>query len=84
LSDGAVTAVGRMKPARPIVVPRTRHVTAGQWLTDESSKSYLIDLAPQARESVLRQVAEIIAGQFSDGQMTVPCITTLLVARTTA
>lgn len=80
-TDGAVTAVGRMEPVSPIVVPWTRHVTAGQWITDERSKSYLIDLTSRARESVLRQVADIIAGRFPDGQMTVPCITTLLVAR---
>jgi hypothetical protein len=70
-----------MEPATPIVVPWTRHVTAGQRITDERSKSYLIDLAPSARESVLREVADVIAARFPDGQMTVPYITTLLVAR---
>ncbi len=80
-ADGAVAAVGRMEPVAPIVVPWTRHVTAEQWITDERSKSYLIDLAPDARESVLRQVANIIANQFPDGQMAVPFVTTLLVAR---
>lgn len=79
--DAALTAVGRMEPAAPVVVPWTRQVTAEQWITDERSKSYLIDLAPHARESVLRQVADIIAGQFPDGQMAVPYVTTLLVAR---
>jgi ubiquinone/menaquinone biosynthesis C-methylase UbiE len=80
-TEGAVTAVARMDPAGLVVVPWTRHVTAERWITDERSKSYLIDLAPRARESVLGQVADIIAGQFPDGQMAVPYITTLLMAR---
>jgi len=80
-TDGAVTAVGLMEPAAPVVVRWIRQVTAEQWITDERSKSYLIDLGPPARESVLRQVANIIAGQFPDGQMAVPYITTLLMAR---
>jgi ubiquinone/menaquinone biosynthesis C-methylase UbiE len=80
-THGAITTVGLMEPAAPVVVRWTRHVSAEQWITDERSKSYLIDLAPQTRESVLRQVADIIADQFPDGQMAVPYVTTLLVAR---
>ncbi len=79
--DWADTAVGRIEPAAPVVVPWTRHVAAEQWITYERSKSYLINLPPHARESVLHQIADIIARQFPDGQMAVPYITTLLVAR---
>jgi ubiquinone/menaquinone biosynthesis C-methylase UbiE len=82
-TDEAVTAVGLVEPAATIVVPWTRRVTAGRWITDERSKSYFIDLVPEVRESVLGQVAEIIASQFPDGQMIVPYVTTLLVARKT-
>jgi hypothetical protein len=56
-------------------------VSAADWITDDRSKSYFIELAPSARQSVLDEVAAIIASRFPDGQMTVPYITTLLLAR---
>jgi len=62
-------------------VPWTRRVSSDRWITDERSKSYVIDLEPAVRESVLGQVAKIIAGRFPDGQMTVRYITTLVLAR---
>ena len=71
----------RMEPAGTVVVPWIRHVSASGWLTDERSKSYVIELEPAIRESVLSQVAKIIAARFPDGQMTVPYITTLVLAR---
>jgi ubiquinone/menaquinone biosynthesis C-methylase UbiE len=80
-TDEPVTAVALVEPAATIVVPWIRQVAAAAWITDERSKSYFIELAPEVRESVLGQVADIIAGQFPDGQMVVPYITTLLVAR---
>jgi ubiquinone/menaquinone biosynthesis C-methylase UbiE len=80
-ADGAVLAVGLVEPVATVVVPWTRRVTAAQWITDERSKSYFIELGPDVREAVLGQVAGIIAEEFPDGQMTVPYITTLLVAR---
>jgi hypothetical protein len=70
-----------VEPAATIVVPWTRRVPAAQWITDERSKSYFIELAPDRRESVLGELAGIIAGEFPNGEMTVPYITTLLVAR---
>jgi ubiquinone/menaquinone biosynthesis C-methylase UbiE len=80
-ADPAVRAAGLVEPAATIVVPWTRRVPAAQWITDERSKSYFIELAPDRRESVLGELAGIIAGQFPGGEMTVPYITTLLVAR---
>ena len=44
-------------------------------------KSYFIELEPALRESVLGQVAAILSRRFSDGQLVVPYITTLLLAR---
>jgi SAM-dependent methyltransferase len=79
--EAVVRASGLVEPAATVMVPWTRQVTAAGWITDDRSKSYFIDLAPDLRESVLRQVAAIISSRFPDGQMTVPYITTLLVAR---
>ena len=59
----------------------TRYVSVADWITDDRSKSYFIELEPEARQSVLDEVAVIIASRFPDGQMTVPYITTLLLAR---
>jgi ubiquinone/menaquinone biosynthesis C-methylase UbiE len=80
-ADPAVRAAGQVEPAAAVVVPWTRRVAAADWITDERSKSYFIKLEPDLRESVLSQLAGIIAGQFPDGQMVVPYITTLLMAR---
>ncbi len=75
-----VRASGVVEPASVTVVPWVRQVTAEQWITDERSKSYFIELEPAARESVLAEVAAILARQFPDGQLVVPYITTLLLA----
>ncbi len=76
-----VRASGLVEPASVTVVPWERQVTADQWITDERSKSYFIELEPALRESVLGQVAAILARQFPDGRLVVPYITTLLLAR---
>ena len=70
-----------LESAAPVFVPWTRRISASEWLTDERSKSYLIQLDPDVRESVLADLAGIIAGEFPDGQMVVPYVTTLLMAR---
>jgi len=80
-SGEVVAARARMEPAGTVVVPWTRRVSSDRWITDERSKSYVIELEPAVRESVLGQVAKIIASRFPDGQMTVRYITTLVLAR---
>ncbi|HXW46000.1 MAG TPA: class I SAM-dependent methyltransferase [Streptosporangiaceae bacterium] len=76
-----VAAAGQVEPAALVRVPWTRQVPADRWFTDERSKSYFIDLGPAAREAVLAELARIVRGQFPDGQMVVPYLTTLIVAR---
>jgi ubiquinone/menaquinone biosynthesis C-methylase UbiE len=83
-TDELVLASGLVEPTATVVVPWTRQLTAHRWITDERSKSYVIELDPDLREDLLDQVARLIAGQFPDGQMVVPYITTLLVARKAA
>jgi ubiquinone/menaquinone biosynthesis C-methylase UbiE len=80
-TDELVAAQAMVEPLATVVVPWTRHVPAADWITDDRSKSYFIELEPQTRQSVLEQVAHIIARRFPDGQMTVSYITTLLLAR---
>jgi SAM-dependent methyltransferase len=80
-TDAVVTAQAQVEPVGAVVVPWTRRVSAADWITDERSKSYFIELEPLVRQSVLDKVAAIIAGRFPDGQMTVGYITTLLLAR---
>ncbi len=76
-----VRASGLVEPTGVTVVPWVRGLTAERWITDERSKSYFIELEPALRESVLGRVAAILARRFPDGQLVVPYITTLLLAR---
>jgi ubiquinone/menaquinone biosynthesis C-methylase UbiE len=80
-TDDLVAAQAVVEPVATVVVPWTRHVSAADWITEDRSKSYFIELDPQVRQAVLDKVAAIIAGRFPDGQMTVSYVTTLLLAR---
>jgi SAM-dependent methyltransferase len=82
-TDELVRAQALVEPAGSVVIQWTRHVSAADWITDDRSKSYFIELAPSARQAVLAEVAAIIASRFPDGQMTVPYVTTLLLASKT-
>jgi SAM-dependent methyltransferase len=74
-------ALGPVEPAGTVVVPWIRRVSAADWITDERSKSYVISLEPAVRDSLLAEVAAIIASQFPDGQLAVRYQTTLILAR---
>ncbi len=80
-TDDLVAAQATVEPVATVVVPWLRHVSAADWITDDRSKSYFIELEPRTRQAVLDQVAAIIASRFPDGQMTVSYNTTLLLAR---
>jgi ubiquinone/menaquinone biosynthesis C-methylase UbiE len=80
-TDDFVAAQASVVPLATVVVPWIRHVSAADWITDDRSKSYFIELEPRTRQAVLHQVAGVIAGRFPDGQMTVGYNTTLLLAR---
>ena len=80
-TDPLIAAHGLMQPAGTVIVQWTREVTAADWITDDRSKSYFIELEPAARESALAEVARIIAAEFPDGEMSVRYITRLLLAR---
>jgi SAM-dependent methyltransferase len=76
--------LGPVEPVGTVVVPWIRRVSATDWMTDERSKSYVIALEPATRDSVLAEVAGIIAAQFPDGQLAVRYQTTLILARKAA
>jgi SAM-dependent methyltransferase len=80
-TDPVVAAAGRLEPAGTVVLRWTRQLRSADWLTDDRSKSYVIELEPAAREALLGQIEAIIASRFPDGQMTVPYTTTLTMAR---
>jgi SAM-dependent methyltransferase len=80
-STALVRASGPVEPTSVTVVPWVRRLTAEHWITEERSKSYFIELESALRESILGQVAAILARRFPDGQLVVPYITTLLLAR---
>jgi ubiquinone/menaquinone biosynthesis C-methylase UbiE len=80
-SGEAIRARGLVEPASPVVVQWLRTVSVEQWMTDERSKSYFISLAPDVREFALGRLTEIVTAQFPGGVMTIPYITTLLMAR---
>ena len=79
-TDPVVATAGRMEPAGTVIVGWIRQVHAADWLTDDRSKSYVIELEPSAREALLAEVAGIISRRFPDGQMTVRYTTTLALA----
>ncbi len=60
---------GPFEPAVRVVMPWTRTVTAEDWITEERSKSYVIDLAPQAREALLARVTSLIRRRFPNGRL---------------
>jgi ubiquinone/menaquinone biosynthesis C-methylase UbiE len=80
-TDELVRAQAVVESSGTVIVQWTRQVSAAEWIIDARSKSYFIELAPSARQAVLDEVATIIKSRFPDGQMTVPYITTLLLAR---
>ncbi len=75
------SSAGLLTPGGSATVRWTRQVAIGDWITDDRSKSYVIELAPAAREDLLARLAAIIGQRFPDGQMVVPYTTTLWLAR---
>lgn len=80
-SHGSIAAGGLLTPAGSATVRWTRQVAIADWITDDRSKSYVIELAPAAREDLLARLADIIGRRFGDGQMLVPYTTRLWLAR---
>jgi SAM-dependent methyltransferase len=76
-----IAATRRFEPGRFFVTRWTRTVRASAWLTDELSKSYVAQLEPAVRDQLLAKIAGIIGAQFGDGQLSVPYLTRMWLAR---
>lgn len=80
-SLAAIDGTGLFEPGMRVTVPWTRTVTAGDWITEQRSKSYVTALWPGERERLLAQIARIVRGRFGDGQLTVQYRTGAWIAR---
>lgn len=79
---GATIAGGDLfEVGERITVPWTREVSIEDWLTDQSSHSYVIALSDAERARLLDDLRTILQGRFDDGTMHVPYETWLWVAR---
>lgn len=76
-----VAASGAFRPVEQHVVCWQRIVTVEEWITDLSSHSYVIALAPSSRKELLEAARQILLGAFADSQMRVPYETRLLLAQ---
>ena len=76
-----IAAAGLFEPGRCFVTRWTRTVRTSTWLTEERSKSYVAELEPAMRDQLLLRIAGIIGTQFADGQMSVPYLTRMWLAR---
>ena len=76
-----LAGTGLFEPGARVTVLWTRTVTAGEWITEQRSKSYVTALWPRERERLLAQIARIVGERFPDGQLTVPYRTGAWIAR---
>jgi hypothetical protein len=79
--DGIAELADMAESAGAVLVAWTRQVSTTDWITDDRSKSWIIELDPASKQAVLDRIADIIGAAFPDGQMQVPYVTTLLLAR---
>lgn len=63
-----------------IIVRWVRHITVEDWLTDQSSHSYVAALTPDARALLLGDLRDIVDARFPDAEMSVPYETWLWTA----
>ncbi|HWG62013.1 MAG TPA: class I SAM-dependent methyltransferase [Streptosporangiaceae bacterium] len=80
-TEEGIARTGAFGPGARILVRWTRQVAVETWMTEERSKSYIVGLAPQARQRLLDAVATVLRTRFPAGQMTVPYRTRMWLAR---
>jgi SAM-dependent methyltransferase len=80
-SEEGIAATGRFQPGLLIVVPWTRQVDVGTWMTEERSKSYIAQLAPPVRDRLLRRIEELLGMHFAGASVIVPYQTRMWLAR---
>jgi SAM-dependent methyltransferase len=80
-SREGIAQTGLFEDATRIVVPWTRRVDVVEWMTEERSKSYVVQLPPPSCDRLLRGINEILGTHFPDGAMAVPYRTRMWLAR---
>ncbi|HEY7146452.1 MAG TPA: methyltransferase domain-containing protein [Streptosporangiaceae bacterium] len=76
-----VAASGLFGPVGGFVTRWTRTLPLRTWLTDQLSKSYVASLPPAGQDDLLARLTQIALGQFPGGQLSVPYLTQLWLAR---
>jgi SAM-dependent methyltransferase len=76
-----VAAATQFGPAAYFEAQWTRTIRLADWLTDQHSKSYVASLNPAAREVLFAQLSEIVSARFPDGELSVPYLTQMWLAR---
>jgi SAM-dependent methyltransferase len=80
-SDASVDQVDLFEPSTGREVPWTWTLSVSRWLAYERSKSYIGQLPPADRDALVSRIEHIVAKRFPDGQMSVPYLTRLRIAR---
>lgn len=64
-----------------IVVPWTREISVDDWITDQTTHSYVVALSPSARLRLLADLRAILDHQLPSKTMTIPYETSLWIGR---
>jgi SAM-dependent methyltransferase len=80
-ADESIEAADWFEPGTGTEVPWTRTLSVGRWLAYQRSKSYVGQLPPADRDLLLSRIEHIADERFPGGQMSVPYLTRLRLAR---
>ena len=75
-----IAVPGSFVVADRVTVPWVREVSIDDWMTDQTSHSYIAGLPAGRRAQLLAELRSILSDQFLDGVMTVPYETWLWIA----
>lgn len=75
-----IAATGRFRVGPCITVPWLREVSVDDWMTDQSSHSYVVGLPEGPRGALLRELRGVLEARFPDGAMAVRYETWLWIA----
>lgn len=79
-TDWGATVTGGFEVGTRLVFPWLREVSVHDWMTDQASHSYVVNLSPDARAQLLSELREIVSRSFPSGAMSVKYETWLWIA----